>query len=79
MQNVGINFGYLLAQLCSVSLVLIWLVLVVIALLTLRRAALPPVAKAIWALLVVSVPVLGAVAFLIVRPDREPPLDRGAK
>ena len=71
MEAYGINFGYLLIQLCSLSLFFGWLILAALGLLSLRRSGLPPTAQALWSLILVGVPVLGAAAFFIVRPDRE--------
>jgi hypothetical protein len=45
-----------------------WLILAILALLQLRRQALPEVARAIWAAVILLVPIAGAVAFWIVRP-----------
>lgn len=47
---------------------LVWIVLALIALIQLRRRNLPAVAQALWSALIVVVPLLGAIAFLIVNP-----------
>ncbi len=65
MEAIGINTGYLLAQ-CALPA--LWLLLSLIALLRLRQLAMPDTATAIWAVFIVVVPFLGALAFLIVRP-----------
>ena len=65
MQALGLNTGYLLIQ-CVLPL--LWLLLSLYALLRLRERALPETARALWAVFVVVVPFLGALAFLIVRP-----------
>jgi hypothetical protein len=49
-------------------IVFLWPVLSLIALFMLRGRALPATAQAIWALLIVAVPVLGSLAFFIVMP-----------
>ncbi len=69
MEHFGLHLGYLLIQLCNFAFLLAWLVAAVVALLQLRNAELPPTAKAVWAALVCFVPVLGAIAFFIVRPS----------
>jgi hypothetical protein len=69
MSNFGMNFGFLAVSLVNILIIVAWLILAVYALLQLRKLDLPPVAKAVWALLIVAVPVLGAVAFLIVKPE----------
>lgn len=65
MQALGLNTGYLLIQ-CVLPL--LWLLLSLFALLRLRERALPETARALWAVFIVVVPFLGALAFLIVRP-----------
>ncbi len=68
MESLGLSSGYLLVQLCNLSLLLLWPLLSVVALLELRQRTLPPTAQALWALLIALVPILGAVAFWIVQP-----------
>lgn len=68
MQALGLNTGYLLIQ-CVLPL--LWLLLSLFALLRLRERALPETARALWAVFIVIVPLLGALAFLIVRPGNK--------
>ncbi len=68
MEHVGVHPAFFLIQLCNFALLLTWLVASVVALLQLRKAELPPTAAAIWAAVICIVPVLGAIAFFIVRP-----------
>jgi uncharacterized membrane protein YhaH (DUF805 family) len=70
MQELGINPGYLLIQ-CLIPF--LWITLSVFALLRLRTRTLPEVARAVWAALILIIPVLGALAFFIVQPG-----DKGA-
>jgi hypothetical protein len=65
MEALGLNVGYLLVQ-CIVPL--LWLLLSFFALFRLRDRALPETARAVWAVFVVVVPFLGALAFFVVRP-----------
>ncbi len=65
MDAFGINTGYLLIQ-CALPAV--WLLLSLLALIQLRQRSLPETAQAIWAVFIVVVPFLGALAFLIVQP-----------
>ncbi len=71
MEAVGINVGYLLAQ-CLVPLLLvaIWFLPALAALRQLRTRPLSDVAQAIWAALIVIVPLLGAIAFFIIQPSK---------
>jgi hypothetical protein len=69
VEAIGINTSYLLIQ-CALPA--LWLLLSLVALLRLREQALPETAMAIWAVFIVVVPFLGALAFLIVQPgDRQ--------
>ncbi len=72
METVGINASYLLMQ-CGIPFLLIitWLILAWVALRQLRKRPLADNAKAIWAALIICVPLLGAVAFFIVQPSEE--------
>ena len=61
----GINWGYLIVQ---TLLFCIYPVLSLIALFALRRSRVTGVVQVLWALLIVAIPVLGALAFFIVKP-----------
>ncbi|GAB4527510.1 MAG: hypothetical protein Fur0018_13180 [Anaerolineales bacterium] len=73
MEHFGMNTGFLLMQLCNLSILLVWFVAAIVALFQLRTADLPATPKAVWAALVCLVPVLGAMAFFIVRPGESTP------
>ncbi len=49
-------------------MVVAWLILTVVGLWSLRQRSLPEPARAIWAALIVLVPLAGTLARLIVRP-----------
>lgn len=66
--NQGLNAGYLLVQLISLAILIAWIVLLVMCLVRLRAATLSSASKAIWALILAAIPILGAVAYLIVKP-----------
>jgi hypothetical protein len=65
------NISYLFITLFNIILLAGWIVLAVLALVQLRRLNLNETTRAIWAALVVVVPILGAIAFWIVRPGQE--------
>ena len=65
MDTLSINWTALIVQLLFVGT---WPLLSLIALYGLRRRALSGGSQALWACLIVVVPILGAVAFFIVRP-----------
>ncbi len=71
MESMGLSLGYLLAEAVPLAILIGWPVVSVAALLSLRRRQLPPVAQAVWALLIVAIPWAGAVAFWIVQPEAE--------
>jgi hypothetical protein len=70
MESVGINLGYLLVQLINLVLLVGWPLLTLLGLFQLRRRELPQTALAIWVVIVLFVPIVGALAFWIVRPGR---------
>jgi len=65
MDALGINWGFLLIQLLILGS---WPILSLIALFALRHRRLPGTSQVLWVLLVVAIPVLGALAFFIVKP-----------
>jgi len=67
MDALGINWGFLIIQMLIFGA---WPFLSLIALFNLRRSHLAGTALAIWALLIVAIPYLGALAFFIVKPSR---------
>lgn len=70
MESAGLNTALLAAQLVNLGLLAAWVALALYALLRLRRAPLPATAQAIWAAVIVLVPLLGALAFLLAGPGR---------
>ena len=68
MEAIGINFGFLLVQVLAV---LVWLGLPVITLLHLRNQKLSGVPLVLWVLLICAIPILGALAYWIVKPPAE--------
>lgn len=66
----AVNMRFLVVQIISLALLVGWPVLSILALVGLRkRTRLHATARALWALMIVSVPILGAIAYWIVRPD----------
>ncbi|MEA4910411.1 MAG: hypothetical protein VB089_22510 [Anaerolineaceae bacterium] len=65
---MGVNYGYLLVHLINLGLILLWPVLSVLALFGLRRQALGEALRFLWAVFIVIVPLMGAIAFWIVKP-----------
>lgn len=73
MDVLGINWGYLFVILFNLLLLAGWLVFAIFALFQLRHLELTETARAIWAALILLIPIGGAVAFLIIRPGKRPP------
>jgi len=65
----GIHTGFLVWQVLNCLLLLAWVGLIIVALLGLRKKPLGEVARVLWTLLIVVVPIMGAVAFWIVNPQ----------
>ena len=68
MEGIGINTTLLMAQLCNFSVLLVWPLLSVAALVYLSKRKLPETPKVLWAILIVLIPFLGAFAVWIVKP-----------
>lgn len=69
VEMFGINTSLLIVQLFNFAIVGGWLVLGGLALFSLRPRPLSDTARVLWAVLIVAVPILGALAYWIVRPD----------
>lgn len=70
IMNSGFGMiGYITWSIISILVVLGWIVLSIICMCRLRDRKLPAIAKAIWALVIAAIPWLGAIAFLIVKPE----------
>lgn len=65
MDTLGINWGFLIIQMLFVGS---WPLARIIALLALRRSRLTGISQAVWSLIVVAIPILGALAYFIVNP-----------
>lgn len=66
--STGFAFNTLLIYVLNLLLILAWPVLSIIGLFQLRKQTLPATAKAIWALIILVIPLFGAIAYWIVRP-----------
>lgn len=71
MNMDGIRGVFWLVQALQLLVLLAWIVCMFIALFGLRRQKISDAARALWALLIVAVPVMGAVAFWIVKPQAD--------
>ncbi len=70
MGNLGINFTFLFVQLLNFSLLLGWPILSIVAILSLRKEKLSQTVQALWVLIILAIPFLGAIAYWLVRPAK---------
>ena len=77
MDFLGVHWRFLLVQCLIVGLALLWPVVSVVSLFSLRNRSLKDTALALWAGLIVIIPLLGAAAYWIVNPGVRPePLEK---
>ena len=61
----GVNLASLAAQVLNVTLILGWIVLLALILRSLSHRKMENTARALWALTIVLVPILGAAAYFL--------------
>jgi len=66
MDNFGISF---LFSIFNILLLVSWVVLSLISLFKIKNQNLSSTAKAIWVLIVICLPIIGAVALFIINPS----------
>ena len=62
---------YFLSLIPSLFLILLWLIPVLIAFARLRRQAIDETAKAIWALIILTLPVIGPITYVMLFSGRQ--------
>jgi uncharacterized membrane protein (UPF0182 family) len=67
---LSLNARPLILLALRILFVLFWIILSITALVSLRKRKLSETARALWAMLVVAMPILGALAYWIVRPEK---------
>jgi uncharacterized membrane protein YhaH (DUF805 family) len=74
MEPIGVNWSFLALQIAILGFLPgLWFVLSIFGLFALRRSRLSETNQALWAVLIAVVPVLGALAFFIVKPVESQP------
>lgn len=68
MKTIIALFSFEVLQGVELALVMAIAALVIFSLLKLRKSTIPDQTKAFWALIIVLIPIFGALAFLIVKP-----------
>ena len=63
-----VNWNFALAQGVNLLILVAWIVLIAAALVRLRSCRMDQTARALWTLIVVLIPVVGALAFFVVEP-----------
>jgi ABC-type nickel/cobalt efflux system permease component RcnA len=70
---IGIDRTVWTLQVVNFLILAGWLVLAIVALTRLRRCQLDDTARVLWVIVIVLIPLLGAVAFFIVCPGKPRP------
>jgi hypothetical protein len=67
----GFGYGYVLVQVLFFLLIVAWVVASLVALVGLKKVKLSAIAKALWVIILLGIPVLGVVAYFIIKPSEE--------
>lgn len=67
----GFGYGYVLVQVLFFLLIVAWVVASLVALVGLKKVKLSEIAKALWVMILLGIPVLGVVAYFIIKPSEE--------
>ena len=70
---IGIDRTVWALQIVNFLILAGWLVLDIVALMRLRRCQLDDTARVLWVIVILLIPLLGALAFFIVRPGKPRP------
>ena len=70
---IGIDRTVWALQIVNFLILAGWLVLDIVALTRLRRCQLDDTARVLWVIVILLIPLLGAVAFFVVRPVKPRP------
>lgn len=71
MLSLGFNLGVLLVQILNLILVLGWIILVVFALVRLKQRSLSSTTTAVWVLIILLIPLIGAIVYLAFKPGND--------
>jgi len=71
MFHYGFGFAHVLMQVFIFLLLIGWVVASIVALFALRNVKLSSIAKALWVLIILGIPILGVIAYFIIRPKEE--------
>ncbi len=68
MEQTALQMGFLLVQMVSLAVILGWIILVFYYLANQKRFNLSATEKALWTLIVLAIPLLGGLAFVLIKP-----------
>ncbi len=71
MFHYGFGFAHVLMQVFIFLLLIGWVVASIVAIFALRNMKLSSIAKALWVLIILGIPILGVIAYFIIRPKEE--------
>lgn len=71
MFHYGFGYGYVLFQVLIFLMIVAWVVASLVAVVGLRKVKLSTIAKALWVMILLGIPVLGVVAYFIIKPSEE--------
>ena len=70
---IGLDWTAWVLQIVNFLILAGWLVMGIVALTRLRRCQLDDTARVLWVIVILLIPLLGAVAFFVVRPGKPRP------
>lgn len=68
MDSFALGFGYLSALILYILIPVVWVSLIVASLNRLNKQNLNSTAKAIWVLIILAIPIVGAIVYLAFKP-----------
>lgn len=69
MVSSGLIFASLATLILYIVIPVAWILLIVYSLNKLRRQSLNSTAKAVWVLIIVAIPIIGAIVYLAFKPQ----------
>ena len=71
MESLGINLGFLLVQILSLLVAFGWIAFAIVSLFNLRTRKMTGTPLVLWVLIICAIPVLGALAYWIIKPSAD--------
>ena len=67
----GLGWGILAIQSFNIAILVAWLILSIVCLVRLGKSGLSSNSKSVWTVIILLIPLMGSIAFLIVKPGEE--------